>query len=122
MIRVPDYFIDFKCIADRCKHSCCRNWDIYVDSESLEKYRTDMGDCSWLTKSLCEDEDGKRWVHVETSPAAEVYLHVGSKAPVSQKTGGTAFDLPLAPRARYFRVAVYDKDGRVASSRGYFVE
>ena len=72
--------------------------------------------------ALCEDEDGKRWVHVETSPAAEVYLHVGSKAPAFKKEEGTSFDLPLHPNASYFRVAVYDKEGKVANSRGYYVK
>ena len=61
MIRVPDYFLDFECIADRCKHSCCRGWDIYIDSESLKKYRTDMGECGWLADSLCTDGDGTKF-------------------------------------------------------------
>ena len=72
--------------------------------------------------TLCEDDEGKRFVHVETTPAAEVYLHFGSKMPASIKEEGTSFDLPLNPYAKYFRVAVYDKEGKVANSRGYFVK
>ena len=38
-IRVPDYFLDFKCIADRCTDSCCEGWEIDIDKVTLEKYR-----------------------------------------------------------------------------------
>ena len=34
----PDYYPRFRCIADRCRHSCCVGWEIDVDEESLEKY------------------------------------------------------------------------------------
>ena len=34
----PKYYKSFKCIADRCEHSCCIGWEIGVDGETLEKY------------------------------------------------------------------------------------
>ena len=34
----PDYYDDFKCIADKCKNSCCIGWEIDVDSFSQERY------------------------------------------------------------------------------------
>ena len=34
----PRYYKDFKCIADKCEHSCCVGWEIDVDSATLEKY------------------------------------------------------------------------------------
>lgn len=34
----PEYYKKFKCIADRCKHSCCIGWEIDIDSDALEKY------------------------------------------------------------------------------------
>lgn len=34
----PDYLNDFKCIADKCKHSCCIGWEIDIDDITLEKY------------------------------------------------------------------------------------
>ena len=34
----PSYYKHFKCIADRCKNSCCVNWEIDVDDSSYEKY------------------------------------------------------------------------------------
>lgn len=34
----PEYYRDFKCIADKCTHSCCIGWRIGIDEETLAKY------------------------------------------------------------------------------------
>lgn len=34
----PDYYNKFKCIANKCKHSCCIGWEIDIDNATLEKY------------------------------------------------------------------------------------
>lgn len=34
----PEYYREFKCIADRCTHSCCVGWEIDIDELSLKKY------------------------------------------------------------------------------------
>lgn len=34
----PSYYKEFKCIAERCRHSCCVGWEISVDSVTAEKY------------------------------------------------------------------------------------
>lgn len=34
----PKYYREFKCIADKCKHSCCIGWEIDVDSPAIAKY------------------------------------------------------------------------------------
>lgn len=36
----PKYYTEFKCIADKCTHSCCIGWEIDIDEYTLEKYRT----------------------------------------------------------------------------------
>lgn len=36
---VPNYYHQFHCIADRCKHSCCIGWEIDVDEETMARYR-----------------------------------------------------------------------------------
>lgn len=37
-IRVPDYFIKFQCIADKCRESCCIGWEIDIDEITRRKY------------------------------------------------------------------------------------
>jgi hypothetical protein len=77
-----------------------------------------------LDEITVEDVDGGQVVRVVCSAASEVYLHVGSKSPVSKKLprgeSATEFTLPLPERAAYFRVSVYDAEGRSANSRGFF--
>lgn len=34
----PNYYDKFKCIADRCKHSCCIGWEIDIDDDTMELY------------------------------------------------------------------------------------
>lgn len=38
-LKAPKYFSEFKCIADKCQHSCCIGWEIDVDSDTLEKHK-----------------------------------------------------------------------------------
>ena len=35
----PKYYKNFKCIADKCEHSCCVGWEIDIDGDTLEKYK-----------------------------------------------------------------------------------
>lgn len=37
-IIVPDYYKEFSCIADRCRHSCCIGWEIDIDRDSLARF------------------------------------------------------------------------------------
>ena len=37
-IRVPEYFVRFRCIADKCLDSCCIGWEIDVDDDAKAKY------------------------------------------------------------------------------------
>lgn len=40
----PDYYTEFKCIADKCKHSCCIGWEIDIDADTFKKYKNLAGD------------------------------------------------------------------------------
>lgn len=39
----PDYYIHFRCIADRCRHNCCIGWEIDIDAETASMYRNIPG-------------------------------------------------------------------------------
>lgn len=43
-IYFPSYYNEFKCIADRCRHSCCVGWEIDVDEETVERYKNLPGE------------------------------------------------------------------------------
>ncbi len=53
-IYAPDYYTAFRCIADKCRHSCCVDWEIYIDDETYAAYRQ-KGD---IAKTIKESEDG----------------------------------------------------------------
>ena len=38
-IYAPKYYGEFACVADKCTHSCCVGWEIYIDKCTMEKYR-----------------------------------------------------------------------------------
>ena len=58
-IYAPDYYLKFKCIADKCRHSCCIGWDVYVDYETLQKYAREGSELgSRIRNALTELEDG----------------------------------------------------------------
>ena len=37
---IPSFYPDFQCRASRCRHSCCKGWEIDIDEDTAEKYRT----------------------------------------------------------------------------------
>lgn len=37
----PDYYIDFRCKADKCLHTCCAGWAICIDEASLARFKKD---------------------------------------------------------------------------------
>lgn len=38
-IRKPEYYDNFKCIADKCPLTCCQEWKIYVDDDTLLQWK-----------------------------------------------------------------------------------
>jgi len=40
----PNWYSDFRCIAERCIHSCCIGWEIDIDPATLTKYQTMSGE------------------------------------------------------------------------------
>jgi lysine-N-methylase len=42
-LTVPNYYKKFKCIAGDCQHNCCIGWEIDIDTETLELYRSMNG-------------------------------------------------------------------------------
>lgn len=59
ILRVPDYYDEFVCIADRCTGSCCDGWEIDIDDASGEYYMQAPGPIGERLRSLLyQGEDG----------------------------------------------------------------
>ncbi|MBR6618889.1 MAG: flagellin lysine-N-methylase [Clostridia bacterium] len=55
----PDYYNSFSCIASACRHSCCVGWDIAVDEDTYEYYKTVGGALGKkLKKSISVTDEG----------------------------------------------------------------
>ena len=55
----PKYYKSFKCIADKCDHSCCIGWEIDIDDDTLVRYESLDGGYG---------EDIKRSISYDGSP------------------------------------------------------
>ena len=40
----PDYYKEFECIKGECRHNCCIGWEIEIDSDTAEKYKSVGGE------------------------------------------------------------------------------
>ncbi len=55
----PKYYERFRCIAERCTHSCCVGWEIDVDRTTYSLYRALEGEIGErIRKSITIAEDG----------------------------------------------------------------
>ena len=55
----PVYYNEFKCIADKCSHSCCIGWRVALDDATKEKYEHAEGDYAKSMRENIEvDEEG----------------------------------------------------------------
>ena len=53
---IPDFYRDFTCTAGECPDTCCKDWDIVVDGETLDFYRS-TGD-EQILAGITTDSDG----------------------------------------------------------------
>lgn len=80
----PDFYDDFKCIADKCRHSCCIGWEIDVDDDTLQDYRRFPEilrhiDTSAELAHFCLTED-ERCPFLNECGLCEIILHHGEDA------------------------------------------
>jgi hypothetical protein len=38
LLRVPDYYDKFHCLAGACPHTCCAGWEVVIDPETAAEY------------------------------------------------------------------------------------
>ena len=58
-ITKPSYFDAFRCIAGACPDSCCKEWDVQVDEEAAEFYRSLPSDLGDRLRQVLKDEGGE---------------------------------------------------------------
>lgn len=85
ILRKPDFYDSFKCIASQCTDTCCIGWGIDVDKESQEAYRKVAGIFGDKLKANIEEGHFKLLPH-ERCPfltrenLCEIYTNLGEGA------------------------------------------
>lgn len=81
----PTYYKKFKCIADRCEHSCCIGWEIDIDADTLAKYKllkdgygaTICDTIDWEDVPHFRLAEGDRCPHLNECGLCKIILNVG---------------------------------------------
>ncbi|MBQ4527831.1 MAG: flagellin lysine-N-methylase [Clostridia bacterium] len=62
-IITPSYYPAFKCIADKCRHSCCVGWEIDIDEYTYNMYKAIGGEFGErLSKNIYTDDCGAHFL------------------------------------------------------------
>ncbi len=84
---VPNYYKKFKCIADRCKHSCCIGWEIDIDENTMDLYNSLKGEFAERIRGSITGEvphfvlqDGERCPFLNQSGLCDIICELGDDA------------------------------------------
>lgn len=91
LLRTPDFYQKFHCIADKCTDSCCIGWEIDIDSATQEKYKAaenspgiNRAFAKKLHNSICDGHfvltDGDRCPFLDKCGLCEIYKNLGEGA------------------------------------------
>ncbi len=85
ILRKPDFYDQFKCIASRCTDTCCVGWEIDIDEATQEVYRKVSGVFGDRLRANIEDGHFKLLPHdrcpfLDKDNLCEVYQHLGEDA------------------------------------------
>lgn len=85
ILRKPDFYDSFKCIASRCTDTCCVGWEIDVDRNSQEVYNKVAGTFGEKLRANIEDGHFKLLPHdrcpfLTGGNLCEIYTNLGEGA------------------------------------------
>ncbi len=88
LFRTPSYYKDFRCIADKCRDSCCIGWEIDIDKGTADRYASVSGTFGErLKKNICFGEissfildEHERCPFLNTQGLCDIYTNLGEDA------------------------------------------
>ena len=85
ILRKPDFYDSFKCIAGRCTDTCCVGWEIDVDEASQEAYRKVAGAFGDKLRENIEDGHFRLLPHdrcpfLDVNNLCEIFANLGEGA------------------------------------------
>ena len=84
---IPDYYKEFRCIADQCEDTCCAGWQIVIDEKSLNRYKKIRGSfarrirrsINWKESVFHQDKE-KRCAFLNEENLCDLYTACGEKS------------------------------------------
>lgn len=81
----PEYYKNFTCIADKCRHSCCIGWEIDVDDDTMQVYDTITEPYGQAIRDSIERDEtphfklchGDRCPHLDESGLCRIITNLG---------------------------------------------
>ena len=83
----PKYYKKFKCIADKCEHSCCVGWEIDIDDKTLNKYKKlRTGYANTVNDSISEEQTphfilkkDEKCPHLDENGLCKIIINLGEE-------------------------------------------
>lgn len=84
LFRVPSYYNSFKCIADKCTDNCCIGWEIDIDCDTAEYYKSVGGDFGKRLRENISDENsfilkGERCPFLNGNNLCDIIINCGEE-------------------------------------------
>ena len=85
----PDFYPAFRCLAGTCPHTCCRDWEVVLDEETVRRYEALGGEFGErLRRELKTNADGEvcflpkdgRCPFLNEKNLCEIHLALGEEA------------------------------------------
>ena len=89
ILEYPEYFERFRCIGGACPDTCCAGWEVDVDPDSAEYYKSVTGEFGErLRKHICEDEgecyfpltEKRRCPFLNDKNLCDIYSNIGEES------------------------------------------
>ena len=85
LLRIPDFYDSFRCIADQCTDTCCVGWEIDIDEKSLKRYTTLKSDFGNIIRQNIEDGhfkliEGDRCPFLRQDGLCDMICHLGDSS------------------------------------------
>lgn len=113
LFRRPCYYDNFTCIADKCTDNCCIGWEICIDSEAAEFYKSVEGALGKrLNENICHGDEPSFILKGERCP----FLNKGNLCDIITELGEGALCQICRDHPRYFEWYGNEKEGGIGLS------
>ena len=89
LLRMPDYYDRFVCLAGDCPHSCCEKWEVVIDEDHAALYRQAEGPLGEKLRAalqcdadgdLCFPLNGGRCPFLNEENLCDIHCQLGEEA------------------------------------------